>query len=638
MKHFSKLAIMTICLIITALFTSACGGGGKSTPPNNSALYYLLAQQNNQQGNNNNQQEENSQEENNNEEEPNATTDITLTLADSLNADNIATADIFYSVDNTAKATDEEDKEILKAEPTAEDKTKFAVSFPAGIDISNVKIKAILTYDSEGNLLDYFSSYDGVSAENGIFNINFENENGDFGGGTGTATDPYIISTPRHFVNINKKDDEGNYLYLDKHFKQTADIDFTHLTGLKIVKADDDKDITIETTNEKAPFYNNGEGNESIGKYEMESGNGDGEGKDPEMASLHVIPAGKIDPIGPTVPTEDPTKNCFKGSYDGDNHTIDGLMFVNPKTNIIVIFDMVVTNKEPIKNLTIGKNSIFFIDKNNEIYNQSLIIFPISVFYSDGTENISIENIENNAKIVVKNVEASSCFISGITSIAYNYTITNCINNGNITLYNNKFASLYVNGIVNMTDINFSDDVQINNTIFNCTNTGHITIAKTEFFDNPNMPFFSMLKMYVSGIVGEIQSNSSTQTNTITNCTNTGVITVSENKDMGLYCGGLIADLYASNISDLTNTGDITVTNNTFSNNDHWIFAYGIATMLTPDGTTIDGATIINEGTITVTGNTEGYYISQGELIGPESILGPVFPPTPPTPPTPPIP
>ena len=54
--------------------------------------------------------------------------------------------------------------------------------------------------------------------------------------------------------------------------------------------------------------------------------------------------------------------------------------------------------------------------------------------------------------------------------------------------------------------------------------------------------------------------------------------------------------------------------------------------MLNTDGTTIDSATIINEGTITVTGNTEGYNIFQGELIGPESIPGPVFPPTPPTP------
>ena len=621
MKHFSKLAIMTICLIITALFTSACGGGGKSTPPNNSALYYLLAQQNNQQGNNNNQQEEN-----NNEEEPNATTDITLTLADSLNADNIATADIFYSVDNTAKATDEEDKEILKAEPTAEDKTKFAVSFPAGIDISNVKIKAILTYDSEGNLLDYFSSYDGVSAENGIFNINFENENGDFGGGTGTATDPYIISTPRHFVNINKKDDEGNYLYLDKHFKQTADIDFTHLTGLKIVKADDDKDITIETTNEKAPFYNNGEGNESIGKYESVND----EGKDPEIASLHVIPAEKIDPIGPTVPTEDPTKNCFKGSYDGDNHTIDGLMFVNPKTNIIVIFDMVVTNKEPIKNLTIGKNSIFFIDKNNEIYKQSLTISPILGSQDSKEVNYTIQNIENNAKIIVKNIESSGWNISGITNSLSNGILKNCTNNGNITIHNNKLDWSYVNGIANL----LSDFIDLSagfnmtptdNTITNCTNNGNITITKTEVFDA------EYSTIYVSGIAGEIQSHGN---NIISECTNNGNITVSENKKMLLYCGGLISYLYYSNISNLRNTKNITVTDNTDSD----IFAYGIATMLNTDGTTIDGATIINEGTITVTGNTEGYYISQGELIGPESILGPVFPPTPPTPPTPPIP
>ena len=610
MKHLSKLAIMTICIIITALFTSACGGSGSKTTSNdNYSLYFLLA-------NNNNQQEEN-----NNEEEQNETTDITLTLADSLNADNIATADIFYSVDNTAKATDEEDKEILKAEPTAEDKTKFAVSLPAGIDISNVKIKAILTYDSEGNLLDYFSSYDGVSAENGIFNINFENENGDFGGGTGTATDPYIISTPRHFVNINKKDDEGNYLYLDKHFKQTADIDFTHLTGLKIVKADDDKDITIETTNEKAPFYNNGEGNESIGKYEMESGNGDGEGKDPERASLHVIPAGKIAPIVPTVPTEDPTKNCFKGSYDGDNHTIDGLMFVNPKTNSIVIFDMVVTNKEPIKNLTIGKNSIFFIDKNNEIYKQSLTISPIS--QGSKEVNYTIQNIENNAKIIVKNIESSSCMISGITSSLSNGILKNCINNGNITLYNNKFTELYVNGIANLLldfidlSAGFNMTQPTDNTITNCTNNGNITITKTEVFDA------EYSTIYVSGIAGYIQSLGN---NIISECTNNGNITVSENKKMRLYCGGLISYLYYSNISNLRNTKNITVTDNTDSD----IFVYGIATMLSTDGTTIDGATIINEGTITVTGNTEGgYTIMQGELIGPESILGPVFPPTP---------
>ena len=237
---FKKNALLILCLFFVAVLTSACGGGGsKNTPTDNSALYFLLAQQNNQQQNNN--------QNNNNEEEPVVTTEVTLTLTDSLNADKIASADIFYSVDGTTKKSSADDKEISKAEPNADDKTKFTITVNGTAE--NTKIKAVITYDSNGECLDYFSSYNGVEATNGNFDVNFENSNGDFAGGTGTAEDPYQISQPKHFANINK--------YLDKHFKQTADIDFSHLTGLKIVSADNDKDITIETTNEKAPFYNN---------------------------------------------------------------------------------------------------------------------------------------------------------------------------------------------------------------------------------------------------------------------------------------------------------------------------------------------------------------------------------------------
>lgn len=100
----------------------------------------------------------------------------------------------------------------------------------------------------------------GIEGTNGNFDINFENSQDNeegFGGGDGTGTPehPFIISQPRHFININKKDAEGKYLYLDKSFKQTADLDFTHLTGLKINKAEEDKDITIDVKNEKAPLY-----------------------------------------------------------------------------------------------------------------------------------------------------------------------------------------------------------------------------------------------------------------------------------------------------------------------------------------------------------------------------------------------
>ncbi len=558
---FKKNALLILCLFFVAVLTSACGGGGSKNPPtDNSALYFLLAQQNNQQQNN---QQQSNEQPNNNEEEPENTTDVTLTLTDSLNADKIASADIFYSVDGTTKKSSADDKEISKAEPNADDKTKFTISVNGTAE--NTKIKAVITYDSNGECLDYFSSYDGVEATNGNFDVDFENSKGDFAGGEGTTEKPYQISQPRHFANINK--------YLDKHFIQTANIDFSHLTGLKIVTADEDKDITIETTNEKAPFYNDGQGNESIGK----------------MRSGTVTP--------------------FTGTYDGDNHTIDGLIFVNQKTYGITIFNIEITNEEPIKKLTIGENSIFFVDKNNEIYNQALTIAPIINVESLSEDTVvanTIDSIENNAKIVVKNVQASSCFISGITPLLLSTELTNCTNNGHITIYNCKFYSLFANGVSNM--------IQETSRISKCTNNGNITITKTEFFDNPNMPFFSNLQIYASGIIGYIQSRGN---NIITDCINKGHIVISENTDMVLYSGGLIAYLKYSSINNLTNTGKITVTNNTLSQmSESDIYVYGIATMLTTQGVTI-GGTITNTGTLTASGNDAGYTTYTGQYYGP---------------------
>ena len=144
MKNLSRLAVMTICLLLTAIFTSACGGSSSNTPTSdNSALYFLLAQQNN----NNNQQNNNNNEGQNNEEESVANTEVTLTLIDSLQSDKVATADIYYSTeDNTKSSAD--DQEILKAEPNADDKTKFTIKVN-----ENVKIKAVLTYDNEGTMV-----------------------------------------------------------------------------------------------------------------------------------------------------------------------------------------------------------------------------------------------------------------------------------------------------------------------------------------------------------------------------------------------------------------------------------------------------------------------------------------------------
>ena len=127
------------------------------------------------------------------------------------------------------------------------------------------------------------------------------------------------------------------------------------------------------------------------------------------------------------------------------------------------------------------------------------------------------------------------------------------------------------------------------------------------------MPSFSNLKIYASGIIGEIQSNGN---NIITDCTNKGHIVICENTDMILYCGGLIAYLYNSSINNLTNSGKITVTNNTLSKmSESLIYVYGIATMLIPQGVTI-GGTITNTETVTASGN-EGYTPKIGQYIGP---------------------
>ncbi len=389
MKNLSRLAVMAICLLLTAIFTSACGGGGKTTPPS----YPFLFVQNNQQQENNQQEENNNnQEENNNEEEHANTTDVTLTLTDSLNADQIATADIYYSVDNNTKSSDD-DQEILKAKPTANDKTKFTISVNGTAE--NTKIKAVITYDSTGKCLDYFSSYNGVESENNAFNVNFENSNGDFGGGSGTEDDPYLISQPRHFVNINKQDDQGNYLYLNKNFKQTEDLDFSHLTGLKVNKADEDKDITIETVNQNAPLYNDGQGIIPIGKDNEEA-------TSEEESYLYY----------------------FQGSYDGNKKTIDGIMFVNSQKAGIGLFTGL--NNGTLQNLTIGENSIFFIDTNNESYSYCIYIGGLAA----SSKYSTIENCTNNAKIVIKNLEIDDKYhyhhnINGIISYGKNTQITN---------------------------------------------------------------------------------------------------------------------------------------------------------------------------------------------------------------------
>ena len=544
MKNFSKVALLCICLLITAMFTTACGGS-KATPP--SYPYFPTNNQanNNQNNENNNQQENNNHQENNNQENNNeeaqvAPTEVTLTLTDSLQSDKIATADIFYAVEDNTKKSSAEDQEILKAEPNADDNTKFAVKVPDGIDFAKAKIKAILTYDSEGNLLDYFSSYNGIEATNGTFDVDFENSKDNkegFGGGTGTDTDPFIISAPRHFANINK--------YLDKHFKQKADIDFSHLTGLKIVTADEDKEITIEKTNEKAPFYNNGKG---------------------------------INPIGAT----DIDLESFQGNYDGYDHIIDGIIIVNSINDYIGLFP--IAENATIQNLTIGENSIFFIDELKEGSVGSIQIGSIS----GCLRNSTIDKCQNNSKILITNLDANYAYcVLNIHGIAFSQdgedeysTIKNCKNIGNITISNCKIETTADYG----TKIRITSNYNNNTNNTNNTNKGNINITNNQFSGGGNC--------------------SLTIKNSENKYTNTGHITIDNNTNLtGININ--INEIYDdAGMNDCTNDGHITITNNKLDDGidgdidviDFYAYSF---------------SNCINNGNILINGNSENYFIGR---------------------------
>ncbi len=566
MKNFSKIALMCICLLITAMFTTACGGGSKATPP--SYPYFPINNQANNNGNNN----ENNNGNNNNEEEQRTSVEVTLTLTDSLNSENIAKADIFYKVESTTKSTSADDKEILQAEPQADDKTKFTVTATGTGDPANIKIKAIITYDSTGKCIDYFSSYNGIEGTNGNFDINFENsqdnEEGFGGDGTGTAEHPFIISQPRHFININKKDEQGKYLYLDKSFKQTADLDFTHLTGLKINKAEEDKDITIDVKNEKAPLYNDGKGIDPIGNYNLETEN-----------------------------QEELLNGMFKGIYDGDNHIIDGIVMANSEKESIGLFSNIYNGT--IQKLTIGENSIFFIDKTNK--HETTYIGAISGISLGYEATTNIEQCENRAKILLSKIEFSSdyayCSLN-ISGISYDptaqVTIKNCKNTGSITIdscqlkattiplfYVRNFFSEKASENTNEGHINITNNKSLNNGELNIqnhsdkfTNTGNITVD-----NNTNL---GSIYFYINAV----NSN-----DTMNDSRNDGYMTITNNK-LDNNNSIEVVDFYAGSYSNCVNKGNIVI-----NNNSNYIITKAKNIYATNDET---GCT--NTGTVTVNG------------------------------------
>lgn len=176
-------------------------------------------------------------------------------------------------------------------------------------------------------------------------------------------------------------------------------------------------------------------------------------------------------------------KYFFKGNYDGQNHIIDGLTFVNGEPIIgdgtfirISVFWGIY--KGSLKNITIGENSIFFVDNVENPEETGLYISGIcnSVFWS------TLENCTNNAKVVVKNIQCLALEIIGVAWDTYGSNYKNCTNNGNITIDNVEIYDIYIEQLI-CTD----DDSTI---IDGCNYTGVITVdgeqIEGETYQNQN--------------------------------------------------------------------------------------------------------------------------------------------------------
>lgn len=285
-----------------------------------------------------------------------------------------------------------------------------------------------------------------------------------FGGGDGSGFNPFVVETADHLNNIKQTDAEGNYLYLDDHFKQYANIDLG-----------------------TSP-WNEGEGWEPIGNSE----------------------------------------NPFTGSYNGFGHTISNLTINRPTQDSIGLFGVTdnaqiqnikidsldITGNDYVggivgyfsNNSTINKLDEFNLQSyttgslvgNNYVggligfADSSKIRISFSTCNVEGYDYIGgiVGELNNNARIYASystgTITGSNDYIGGLVGRNFQSDILQSYSTANVDGSNS-----YIGGLVGSNE---------NSTIENCYALGNV--------ESGNL---------IGGLVGESESSSE-----IINCYSTG--------------------------------------------------------------------------------------------------------------------
>ena len=347
-----------------------------------------------------------------------------------------------------------------------------------------------------------------------------------FGGGSGTASDPYIISNAQQLAYLAYTVNNGNS-YSGKYFEQTANIDLSAYYWKPIGPTS------------SRPFSGNYTANPFgvITNLYIKSGYVD-------EGLFGCVKNATISNIG------------ISGGYiKGGGYTGGLVGYVSGTTTITNCYN---TGEVTLNDSTSYAGGLVgATDGTTTItncYNTGEVTSTSSKTNAGGLvgradDETTIINSYNTGSV-------TSGLSGGLIGFVYSddLTITNCYNTGNIDSSFNTRADLVAGGLV-------GDATLCEITITNSYNTGDVTVTSSYASD-------SFMRRVAGGLVGEANHT------TITNSYNTGDVTITTSyatEDV-IWVGGLVGEANHTTITNSYNTGDVTIT----SSNDYSGYAGGL--------------------------------------------------------------
>ncbi|MDO4543957.1 MAG: dockerin type I repeat-containing protein [Clostridia bacterium] len=336
-----------------------------------------------------------------------------------------------------------------------------------------------------------------------------------YAGGTGTATDPYLISNGAELAYLAQQVNTGSDYSYGKYFKLTAHICLNDTTNWQNWGTEDSEGNIIAPANEWT----------AIGCYYDSSAN---------------------------------YTKTFQGTFDGDGYSVSGIYINKTSTdnpNYQGLFGYcygatisnIAVNESYIKGDYYVGGVVGYNDATSHsseastttvenCYNTGTISGDSNVggvvgysnafSYSSGISNATIKNCYNTGKVSAKygsggvvGRSIATSFSSGLATA----TVTNCYNTGAVNSTENV-----VGGVVGYNDAGAPSHGTAIATVENCYNTGAIGGSR------------------VGGVVGQngayTDSGLATATVTVKNCYNTGTVSG------GWYVGGVVGynDAYSA--------------------------------------------------------------------------------------------